>query len=437
MLLRFGCENFRSISSYQEILFTASPRKDDSEGVVFSTSATKEEILPIIALYGANGSGKTNLLKALSFFIRFITNCSQKDLSGSNIPKFKLNNEFVKSEQSFDIDIIVEGVHYHYGFKILGDEIIEEWLYSFSYVNRTSRSVLFHRDESEDNVYQFGKNLKGQNKNIAKITNKFTLFLSVAAKSNHALLETIFGHFNTQFNFRFNLDINEERIAKKIQDFGLEEDISNFISKVDIGANCIKTSKVKVDSKQLEIRSSLKSALDNIFSNNEFLIDSPESEFDFVIELLRMDNSGETVSFSFSEESLGTRALISLLVIILRALKTGGTLIVDELESSLHTLLSLKLVELFNSTHTNPKQAQLIFSTHETQLLNFNNVRRDQIWFTERCPDGSSNIAPLTDYKVPKNVNLRNGYLNGKFGAIPYLDSLNFESLFTSAKFNE
>jgi AAA15 family ATPase/GTPase len=436
MLLRFGCQNFRSISSYQEILFTASPRKDDSEGLIFSSNATKEQILPIIALYGANGSGKTNLLKALCFFTRFITGCSQNDLSGFNIPKFKLNNELVKSEQSFDIDIIVKGIHYHYGFKILSDEIVEEWLYSFSYVNRTSRSVLFHRDEREDEPYHFGKNLKGQNKNIGKITNKHTLFLSVAAKSNHDLLETIFVHFDSQFNFRFNLDINEERIAKKIQKFGLEEDISNFISKVDIGAECIKTSQVKVDSKQLEMRSSLKSALDNIFSSNEFKIDSKEPEFDLIIEVLRKDDSGEAVSFSFSEESLGTRALISLLVIILRALKTGGTLIVDELESSLHTLLSLKLVELFNSKHTNPNQAQLIFSTHETQLLNFNNVRRDQIWFTERCPDGSSHIAPLTDYKVPKNANLRNGYLNGKFGAIPYLDSLNFESLFTSAESN-
>lgn len=285
-------------------------------------------------------------------------------------------------------------------------------------------------------MYLFGKSLKGQNKNIGKITNNHTLFLAVAAKSNHELLEIIFDHFDSQYNFRFNLDINEDRIASKIQSFGLEEDISNFISKVDIGAKCIKTSKVKVDSKQLEMRSSVKSALENIFSSNEFSFESKTEEFDLIIEVFRKDNSGNPVSFSFSEESLGTRALISLLVIILRALKTGGTLIVDELESSLHTLLSLKLVELFNSKHTNPNQAQLIFSTHETQLLNFSNVRRDQIWFTERCPDGSSHIAPLTDYKVPKNSNLRNGYLNGKFGAIPYLGSLNFESLFMSAERN-
>jgi AAA15 family ATPase/GTPase len=436
MILRFGCENFRSISSYQEILFTALPRKDDSVGVVFSSKATKEEILPIIALYGANGSGKTNLLLGLSFLIKFVTGSAQKDLSGSNIAKFKLDNKFTQCEQSFDIDIIVGGVHYHYGFKILGDEIIEEWLYSFGYINRKSRSVLFHRDQREADIYLFGKNLKGTNKNIAKITNKHALFLSVAAKSNHDLLGKIFEHFNSQFNFRFSLDIQENKIAKNIQNFELEEEISNFISKVDIGAQCIKTSKVKVDSKHLEIRSSINNALKNIFSSEEFLNDSEEPEFDFIVETIRKDANGEEISFKFSEESLGTRALVSLLVIILRALKTGGTLIVDELESSLHTLLSLKLVELFNSEHTNPMQAQLIFSTHETQLLNFKDVRRDQIWFTERCPDGSSHIASLTDYKVPKNVNLRNGYLNGKFGAIPYLDNLSFESLFTNSATN-
>ena len=101
----------------------------------------------------------------------------------------------------------------------------------------------------------------------------------------------------------------------------------------------------------------------------------------------------------------------------------------DELESSLHTLLSLKVVELFNSPKINKKSAQLIFTTHETQLLNFDSVRRDEVWFAEKCSDGSSRLYPLSDYRVDKRSNLRNGYLDGRFGAIPFLENLDLFDL--------
>jgi len=430
MLLRFGCENFRSFSTYQEILFTATPRKDDSEGFVFPSNAIRENVLPIIALYGANGSGKTNFLRALSFFKRFICNSAKNDLEGTSIPTFRLNDEQMEGEQTFDIDFITDGLHYHYGFLLLDDEIVEEWLFSYSYVNRSSKTTLFHRDEREDDVYQFGKSLKGQNKNIAKMTSKHSLFLSVAAKLDHELLGVIQKYFLLEYNFRFSIDINEEKIADKIKRFELQDEISEYLSQVQIGSHHLEVNEVEIDDVQLEMRDKLKTALQGMLQSDELEIEGISKKSENKIHLHRKNSKGELVPFSFSEESLGTKALISLLVAILRTLRTGGILIVDEIESSLHTLLTMKLVELFSNVDTNPNQAQLIFSTHETHLLSFHGVRRDQIWFTERCVNGASHIAPLTDYKVPKESNLRNGYINGKFGGIPYLKNFNLSSLF-------
>jgi len=430
MLLRFGCENFRSFSTYQEILFTATPKKNDTEGFVFPSNAIRENVLPIIALYGANGSGKTNFLKALSFFQKFICRSAEKDLEGSSIPTFKLNKEQIEGEQTFDIDFVIDGLHYHYGIALLGDEVVEEWLFSYSYVNRSSKTTLFHRDEREKDVYQFGKSLKGQNKNIAKMTSKHSLFLSVAAKLDHELLTTILNYFRLEYNFRFSLDIHEEKIADKICSFNLETELSEYLSQVQIGAHHLEVIDVEIDDVQIEMRNKLQDALKSVLQPENIEFEGTSKRFEKKVKLHRKNSSGEFVIFSFSDESLGTKALISLLVAILRTLKTGGILIVDEIESSLHTLLSLKLVELFSNADTNPNQAQLIFSTHETQLLSFHGVRRDQIWFAERCVNGASHIAPLTDYKVPKDSNLRNGYINGKFGGIPYLNNLNLSTLF-------
>lgn len=430
MLLRFGCENFRSFSTYQEILFTATPRKDDTEGLMYSSNAIRENVLPIIALYGANGSGKTNFLRALSFFKRFICNSAKNDLEGINIPTFKLNNEKMESEQTFDIDFITGGLHYHYGFVIVDDEVIEEWLFSYSYVNRSSKTTLFHRDERENDVYQFGKSLKGQNKNIAKMTSKHSLFLSVASKLGHELLGDIQKYFNIEYNFRFSIDINEDAIAEKIKDFELQDELSEYLSQIEIGSHHLEVNEVEIDNAQLEVRDKIKTALQGLLSSDDLELEGMSQKIENKIHLYRKNSLNELISFNFSDESLGTKALISLLVAILRTLRTGGILIVDEIESSLHTLLTLKLVELFSNMETNPNQAQLMFSTHETQLLSFHGVRRDQIWFTERCVNGASHIAPLTDYKVSKESNLRNGYINGKFGGIPYLKNFNLSSLF-------
>ena len=427
MLLRFGCENFRSIGPYQELLLTANLRKDESDSYILKSEGVKESVLPLVAIYGANASGKTNMLRALKFITDFIVNSHKEDLEGSNIPKFKLIEEYDLKEQLFDIDFLLNDIHYHYGFVLDGDCIAEEWLYSFSYKARASKSVLFHRNVAEEIEFYFGSNLKGKNKSIATITNKHSLFLSVAEKSNHELLSKISNFFKSNFSFRFSDDLSQTRIAKKIEKYSLEDEISAFLSSVDVGSTKIRVEKYPVDDKKAEMHGNLAQALKSVM-DVEFEI--PLDEYEYNIEIDRKNNKGKNVPFKFLQESLGTRALISLLVPVFMNLKTGGVLIVDELESSLHTLLSKRLVELFSSPNFNKNGAQLVFTTHETQLLNFDSIRREHVWLTEKCMDGATHISPLTDYKINKKVNLRNGYLDGRFGSIPFFSEFNNQIIF-------
>ncbi|RTR33520.1 AAA family ATPase [Shewanella atlantica] len=431
MLLRFGCENYKSIKEYQEILFTCSSTKDCEHHNLYKTDAIKEHVLPIVAIYGANASGKTNMIKALRLLCAGIENSARG--RNDNVPPFRLDSECSNEPSIFDLDFILEGKHYHYGFAIKDSIIEEEWLYSFSNKTRSSRSVLFYRDKNldiEDEEFYFGKNFKGQNKSISKITNETSLFLTVAAKSNHLLAEKIVEYIKNFVKFRFSSDMAEQTVGESVFDNSLEKPISKFISKIDIGAVKLSVEKVEREEEEKDKFNRFYDAINNAFGGDGGIQTSGIDDFEYVINIHRHDSNNNEVKFKFSDESLGTRALISILASIFKVLQSGGVFVVDELESSLHTLLSLKVVELFNCPKSNPHGAQLLFTTHETQLLNFNGVRKDEVWLSEKSFDGSTQLRPLTEYAIDKRANLRKGYLEGRFGAIPFLSTLDAFSLF-------
>lgn len=426
MILRFGCENYKSIGSYQEVLMTATNSKVEPQHNVFSSDSVRADVLPITAIYGANGSGKTNIISALKFFVQHMLFNNKRNFEDARIPKFKLDPSYKRKETNFDIDFIVNGKHFHYGYAVRNKKVVSEWLYSFSYINRRSRTVLFHRDIEEENEYYFNKAFKGNNKSIANIVDDSNLFLNIAAHSKHEICKEIYDYFKESYKFRFHASKSEENIAKKIKENGFEKEISKFLSAIDVGAAKLRVEESEIDADTYNMRSTLTEAIIGVMSQeSEEIGQSFRSEFIVDVEhkiiITRYDNNGNEVDFRFQDESLGTRSLISLLVSVFQVLKEGGVFVVDELESSLHTLLSLKVVELFNSKKVNSKGAQLVFTTHETQLLNFEGFRKDEIWLTEKCLNGRTSVCPLSDYSIPKRSNVRNGYLDGRFGAIPFL----------------
>lgn len=436
MLLRYGCENFRSISEYQEILLTAEQDQDDSESSLITNEGFRGQLLPIIEIYGGNGSGKTNLLLILRYIVSKILNSAHGDTDKIFVPKFKLDKECKTKASTFDIDFICNEKHYYYGFSIKDNIVIEEWLYQISYGLRKSTTTLFYRDIDAEEEFTFGKALKGNNKNIASVTGKGCLFLSMAAKSEHQLLSEIFKYFEESYEFRFSVELNERNIGESMFKHNVKSQISKFLSLVDVGAVEVDVKEKEFDEKQITIFKSISGMMNDVFKalgnesnmNPESFSEMMEDAKEYQITVFRNDSEGNRVPFSFTQESLGTRALISFLASAFQVLRNGGVFIVDEVESSLHTLLTLKIVELFSNKKSNPNNAQLVFSTHETQLMNFEGVRRDEIWLAEKCQNGSTKVASLLEYSIDKRSNWRKGYIEGRFGAIPilgYVDEFN------------
>ena len=430
MLIRFGCSNYKSIYGYQELLFTASSLKDPQADLI-NSSALPDAILPSIAIYGANASGKTNMIEALKFFVEFIRNSYRKaETSGIHRPVFKLNADAKDETSEFDMDFVLGGIHYHYGFKINDKAVIEEWLFSYSYENRKSRKVLFHRNRLEENEYKFSKYLKGENRVISRLTRDNCLFLSTAAQNNHDLLDGIHAYFLMAFSFRFDQVLSHDAIATNLKNIGVIDQISQFLKNSGAGVDGIKLKIKNPEKNEFLVREKAKAFVKDVFSEmlgEGFVIGLDEfddSVFDNRLELSHKDQNGNPVLFELEEESLGTKAMIALLTPAFKALNQGGIFIVDEIESSLHALLTLQIIKLFNHKATNPNGAQLLFTTHETHILCSNLLRRDQIWFSEKNLSGETVIAPLTDYQLRSTDNIQKGYLEGRFGAIPFLGDI-------------
>lgn len=430
MLIRFGCSNYKSIYGYQELLFTASSLKDRQADLIHK-SAIPETILPSIAIYGANASGKTNMIEALKFFVDFIRNSYKNaETSGINRPVFKLNADAKDETSGFDMDFVLGKTHYHYGFKINDETIMEEWLFSYSYENRKSRKVLFHRNRQEESEYKFSKFLKGENRVIARLTRDNSLFLSAAAQNNHEFLSGIHEYFLMAFSFRFDQELSSKVIANDLKNIGAIDQVNHFLKNSGAGIESIKL-KIKRPredvlrlKQQMSFFSSVISVIDDKVDGKNPIDEIFDSMLDDRLELSHKDQNGNLVLFKLEEESLGTKAMIALLTPAFKALNQGGIFIVDEIESSLHPLLTLQIIKLFNHKETNPNGAQLLFTTHETHILCSNLLRRDQIWFSEKNLNGETVIAPLTDYQLRSTDNIQKGYLEGRFGAIPFLGDI-------------
>jgi len=393
MLLRFGVSNYRSLCDYQEFSLVASKLKDRPTHLI-AVEKLSREVLPVIGIYGANASGKSNILLAFSYMCQHILNSHTMGLATGGISRkpFQLDPSFQKQPSHFDCDVVVSKVRYHYGFVIDDDRVLEEWLYAYP---SKHRQIWFYRQHDEAEIY-FGKFLKGKNKTIAALTRDNCLFLSAAAQNNHEQLSQIYHYFRENYFFYFEINRMSETISY-LENEPLKAQIVEFIKWADVG---IVDAKIETGER-----------LENI---------QPLKPISFG----HRDVNGNNVFFELNDESLGTSRLLILLGPVFKALNQGKVIIIDELDTSMHPLLSLKLLKLFSSSKSNHSGAQIIFTTHDTNLLCRNVLRRDQIWFTEKDKKGATGLYPLTDIRTNDSDKIEEGYLQGRFGAIPVLGKL-------------
>lgn len=413
MLLSFSFSNYGSVNEEQSISFAASSLKDEGVDLLNTSAVTDTNFLPTIVVYGANASGKSNLVAALFHMLTMINISHRLGEPKSKIERnvFLLDQRCKKLPTLFHIDFVVNDIRYEYGFEFNETAIVSEWLYSFP---QKRQRTLFTRNNQE---FKFGRDLQGQNKVIEGLTRKNSLFLSAALQNNHQQLTeiaTFFGKINlvgSQTSHPFSND------SKAIENCA--EKVVKFLTGHGIGISGYRIEETDAPEGSLEISRKVKDALMSVFKDSDGLLDFPEEEKTIkTVEFKHRRDGTDGVFFPIEKESTGTLRLLTALPKLFQALENGSVVVVDELDLSLHTKAAGSLLRLFSSSETNPHGAQLLATTHDTNLLSSDYLRRDQVWFTEKNTKGETQIYPLTDISTRKGDNIERGYLQGRFGAI-------------------
>lgn len=416
MLIQFRVENHRSLRDEQVLSLVAT---SDKAGVhVLRAEGLSEALVPVVAIYGANASGKSNVLAAIDFMRRAVLGSQRRwEVDGTPHEPFLLSNKAAEPSL-YEVDILVDGVRYRYGFQLSALRVEEEWLFAWPHGRK---ATWFERDGDR---FEFGKTLHGENEAIRTLTRPNSLFLSAAAQNNHTALLPIYRHFEA---WRLSLGRHigplafgfvAGETAKRLDIRGDAADrdaILRVLRDADTGIIDVRVEPVTAP--QLPTQSTQERSIP------AFIL-WPSHEVSF----RHRSSDGEHAWLPLALESAGTVALLDLAPHVVDALRSGSLLCVDELEASLHPALALGIVRMFNDPAQNPHGAQLVFATHDTNLLGTvvgePVLRRDQVWFTEKDDSGATHLYPLTDFHPRKEENLERGYLQGRYGAIPFLGDL-------------
>lgn len=414
MLIEFSITNYKSIVEKQTFSMMASKLTDLKENVFTLSEPNVIDLLKTAAMYGANASGKSNFIEAMHTVCEIVVESASGYKESDLLPinQYKLDEELLSSPSEFEVTFIADGVRYQFGFAATKEKITSEWLFSFPYGRAR---MLYQREwHSDDNVYNthFGQELKGDKSVWTRSTRSNALFLSTAVLLNSEQLLPVYRWFERKVKFSSSRGWGVSFTAESCLN-GKKERILKALQNADTGIDNIEVEKTKFDLNDLP--SDMPNELKTFFSK--------EVEGKETIEVMtyRKNKKGDLVKFNLSEESDGTTKLFGFLGPWIHSLSNGNILFIDELHNSLHPKMVEYLVKLFNSPLTNPFNAQLIFTTHETSILKQNVFRRDQIWFSEKFNNETS-IYPLTDFVVRKGTeDLEASYLAGKFGALPFI----------------
>ena len=380
-------------------------------------------MLKSAVVYGANASGKTKLIEALAF-LRYFIHDSFKETQVDEpirVDSFRLSSETEEEPSLFEIIFVYDEQMYRYGFEVDRKKVHSEWLYQ----NSTSKEQeLFYRDFQDFTINE--KKLKVADLIANDRIRPNALLLSVAANWNDKTAKKILDWFNT---FHIISGLRQEgyegySMERIRDDKNNKEAVISLLKNADLGIEDLDIQTLDLENLPTDFPKELKKLLaKNVQEENDAEIFSGVSTYHkkFDVNL----NVKELVEFSMdNDESSGTKKYFAISGPILETLKNGDILMVDELANKLHPNLTEKLLEIFNSKEKNPKNAQLIFNTHDTNFLNSGIFRRDQIWFTEKDRYGASKIFSLSDFKtdvVRKEDNFEKNYIKGKYGAVPYL----------------
>jgi AAA15 family ATPase/GTPase len=376
----------------------------------------------VAAIFGANASGKSNLLEGVRFFKSAVKDSHSRWTPNQEIPRksFCLDSESLTRPTLFEADFVVDGIRTQYGFEVSNTRFLSEWLFQFPH-GRPRR--IFER-EGQD--FKFGETLSGQKRLTADITRTNSLFLSAAATANHASLKRVFDWFDKCLSVVYPRQEDPASAfvtVRLLKEATSAKQVNALLKMADLGIVSALVEARQIGTEQAAIAERMLASTTESEESAERLLRQLRQSMES-LEAVRMSHvsaSGETY-INFEDESLGTRTWFNLIGHLVLALQRGSTLFVDELDASLHPVLISETVRLFEDPRANRRGAQLVFTSHDTtplgRMAGFP-LKRDQVWLVEKSAHGASSLFPITDYKPRKGENLQVGYLQGRYGAVP------------------
>jgi hypothetical protein len=447
MLIRFIVSNFLSFKEETEFnMLTGRNYKTHLDHVNKTESGVK--LIKSAAVYGANGSGKSNLVKALEFIKSLIIEkTDEEDILMLNTKKFRLDKTYKEKPTTFRIEFEHDNVHFDYAIELFKGSISDEWLYKIDSIDKKKEELVFRR--RQNNPINYGALIDDEEINFARGYEKKLLkdnmpFLSKAHEifDNTDLFKNAFAWFQ---DFRI-IDPYGEILSIPI--ISSEEDIRSFTSKVlhesKTGIESLSIKEIPFDVffgyEDNELRQEIEESLMEFYEKHKddipnkgkynigkIFIKDDKPQYATIVNgepviLVVKSIHFETLEFDLHEESDGTNRILELAPAFHDLINKNSVVVIDELERSMHPNLAKQLLNLF--LKNSKTKSQLIFTTHESNLLDQNILRQDEIWFVEKTPTGSSHFYPLSDFKERYDKDIKKGYLQGRYGAIPFMANL-------------
>lgn len=410
MLIQYSVENYKSIKNEIVINFRADPKYRNSSWVCHERTGASG-IYKCVGFVGPNASGKTNIIESLFFAIKFIQRTIyRKESEKINVQNFMMDTKWSQRPSCFEFIFIHNKTKYVYGFSVTQNEIIEEYLIEYCLENQ---KVIFDRTSGQQ--YNFNGNDEKTQSELAARTNKNRLYLPVAAEWGYEPVKKAYDWFN--FISRQYTDFNINSMIKSIiSDRERKKLFIEELQKADFNIENIYIKKRKINQKAID---SIDSLLNGLLGDKADML---LSEINYEIQDIRVIHKsrfGESMDIALDSDSSGTSDIVQYIAELLYLGKDGGLMIEDELGKSFHTRLTQHFLNIIKNSSVNTGNTQLIFSSHDTKVLNILNP--DQIYLVDKNNEGATCIKLLDDYKLDENDDIELGYLDGRFGRIPYM----------------
>ena len=395
MLIQFNFDNYKSFFHEASLDMTATSIKEHSYNLISSTDS-KDKYIKVAAIYGANASGKSNVIEAFHFMAAFVGSSFKLATEIKTVPvrSFAFTEE--QKSSMFEVFFVRNGYEYQYGYLVDKNQVLEEWLYQKKAYSSHKPKTIFERQGEDFNIPDLL-----EAKNFKTMVLPKTLFLSILSNAKIPVIKEVFDWFKDVVVFDFGDAAFEDRLARSIpsaiKNPSYQKEIVHFLNAIGVPIDKLLVKTEKVDDKEIY----------EIFSS--------------------YNHSGKDVILHFNDESSGTIKMFTLFIWIKNVLQNGSIMFIDELDAKLHPLLLRYVITMFHDEKTNPNNAQLVYTTHDNYTLTKDLFRRDQIWFVEKKKDLTSELYSLAEYKLDNSHKVRNDasynkdYLLGRYGGVPVL----------------